>query len=186
MLYKFDILFKKDLRGGGVKVVTYRQLLQDADAFGQGETLSGAVGTLSLADSERESGYSISSLFVKYRTQLVGYYWAEVFGKEFPLQFSFNQMDDAASIRAELVDENGFHYSSDVQTIRVDGVQTLDLTGADTFVALVPKTSPCTVADAESELTLQPGELVLVPAACKEVTLQGHCLVKSIKCVSEK
>ena len=27
MLYKFDILFKKELRGGGVKVVTYRQLL---------------------------------------------------------------------------------------------------------------------------------------------------------------
>ena len=59
-------------------------LLQDANAFGQGETLSVAVGTLSLTDSERESGYSISSLFVKYRTQLVGYYWAEVFGKEFP------------------------------------------------------------------------------------------------------
>lgn len=134
---------------------------------------------LSLTDSERESGYSVSSLFVKYRTQLVGYYWAEVFGKEFPLQFSFNQMDDAASSRVELVDENGFHYSSDVQTIRVDGAQTLDLTGAD--VALVPKTGPCTVADAESELTLQPGELVLVPAACKQVTLKGHCLVKSIK-----
>ena len=149
-------------------MVTYRQLLQDADAFGQGETLAGAVGTLSLTDSERESGYSISSLFVK----------------DFPLQFSFNQMDDAASIRAELVDENGFHYSSDVQTISVDGAQTLDLTGADTFVALVPKTGPHTVADAESELTLQPGELVLVPAACKEVTLQGHCLVKSIKCVN--
>lgn len=149
-------------------MVIYRQLLQDADAFGQGETLSGAVGTLTLTDSERESGYSISSLFVKYRTQLVGYYWAEVFGKEFPLQFSFNQMDDAASIRAELVDENGFHYSSDVQTIRVDGAQTLDLTGA------------------ESELTLLPGELVLVPAACKGVTLKGHCLVKSTKCVSEK
>ena len=123
---------------------------------------------LTLTDSERESGYSISSLFVKYRTQLVGY-WAEVFGKEFPLQFSFNQMDDAASIRSELVDENGFHYSSDVQTIRVDGAQTLDLTGADTFVALVPKTGPCTVADAESELTLQAGELVLVPAACKAI-----------------
>lgn len=186
MLYKFDILFKKELRGRGVKVVTYRQLLQDADAFGQGESLSGAVGTLSLTNSERESGYSISSLFVKYRTQLVGYYWAEVFGKEFPLQFSFNQMDDAASIRAELVDENGFHYGSDVQTISVDGAKTLELTGVDTFVALVPKTGPCTVADAESELTLQPRELVLVPAACKEVTLQGHCLVKSIKCVSEK
>ena len=125
-----------------MKVVTYRQLLQDADAFGQGGTLSGAVGTLSLTDSERERGYSVSSLFVKYRTHLVGYYWAEVFGKEFPLQFSFNQMDDAASIRAELVDENGFHYSSDVQTISVDGAKTLYLTGADTFVALCAQDRP--------------------------------------------
>ncbi len=184
MLYKFDLLFKKELKNGGVKVVTYRQLLQNPDIFGPGETLDGAVGTLSLADSELESGYSISSLFVKYRTQLVGYYWAEVFGKEFPLQFSFNQMDDAASIRAELVDENGFHYSSHVETFTVEGTQTLDLTNQDTFVALVPKTSPCTMADADSELTLQPGQLALVPAACKEVTLQGHCLVKSIKCVN--
>ena len=163
-----------------MKVVIYRQLLQDADAFGQGETLSGAVGTLSLTDNERESGYSISSLFVKYRTQLVGYYWAEVFGKEFPLQFSFNQTDDAASIRAELVDENGFHYSSDVQTIRVDGAHTLDLTGADTFVALVPKTGPCTVSDAESQITLQAGLLALIPAAVKEVSIQGNTEIKSI------
>lgn len=186
MLYKFGILFKKELKDGGLKVVTYSQLLEHPDTFGKGETLEGAVGTLSLTDSEKEKGYSISSLFVKYRTQLVGYYWAEVFGKEFPLQFSFNQPDNVSSIRAELCDENGFHYSSDVQTISVDGAKTLELTGVDTFVALVPKTGPCTVADAESELTLQPGELVLVPAACKEVTLQGHCLVKSIKCVSEK
>jgi len=169
MLYKFDILFKKELRGGGVKVVTYRQLLQDADAFGQGDTLGGAVGTLTLTDSERESGYSVSSLFVKSRTQLVGYYWAEVFGKGFPLRFSFNQMDDAASIRAELVDENGFHYSSHVETLSVEGTHTFGLSGQDTFVALVPKTGPCTVADAESEVTMLPGQLVLVPAACKSI-----------------
>ena len=186
MLYKFDILFKKELRGGGVKVVTYRQLLQDADAFGQGETLDGAVGTLSLTDSVRESGYSISSLFVKYRNQLVGYYWAEVFGKEFPLQFSFNQMDDAASIRAELVDENGFHYTSHVETFTIEGTRTLDLTGQDTFVALVPNTGLCTVADAESELTLQPGQLALVPAVSKQVSLQGNGMVKSIKFLNEK
>ena len=126
---------------------------------------------LTLTDSERESGYSVSSLFVKYRTQLVGYYWAEAFGKEFPLQFSFNQMDDAASIRAELVDENGFHCSSDVQTISVDGAQTLDLTGADTFVTLVPKAGPCTVSDAESQITLQAGQLALIPAAVKQVSI---------------
>lgn len=186
MLYKFDILFKKELRGGGVKVVTYCQLLQDVDAFGQGETLDGAVGTLSLTDSVRESGYSISSLFVKYRNQLVGYCLAEMFRKEFPLKFSFNRMDDAASIRAELVDENNFHYSSHEEAFIVEGIYTLDLTVQDTFVALVPNTGPCTVADADSVLTLQPGQLALVPTTCKQVTLQGQCRVKSMKFLDEK
>lgn len=181
MLYKFDILFKKELKSGGLKVVTYRQLLEHPDTFGVGETLEGAVGTLSLTDNEKENGYSISSLFVKYRTQLVGYYWAEVFGKEFPLQFSFNQPDDVTSIRAELCDENGFHYSSNVQTFPVDGTKTLDLKGADSFVALVPKTGDCVVSDGESKISLQAGLLVLIPASVKEVYIQGKTEVKSIK-----
>ncbi len=140
---------------------------------------------LTLTDSERESGYSVSSLFVKYRTQLVGYYWAEVFGKEFPLQFSFNQTDDAASIRAELVDENGFHYSSDVQTFSVDGTKTLDPKSVDSFVALVPKTGDCRVYDGKSEILLKAGQLVLVPASVKEVGIQGRTEIKSIKPVSK-
>lgn len=119
-------------------MVTYSQLLEHPDTFGKGETLDGAVGTLSLTDSEKGNGYSISSLFVKNRTQLVGYYWAEVFGKDFSLQFSFNHPDDVTSIRSELCDENGFHYSSDVQTCSVDGAKTLDLKSTDSFVALVP------------------------------------------------
>lgn len=186
MLYKFDLLFKKELKNGGVKVVTYRQLLQNPDIFGPGETLDSAVGTLSLADSERESGFSISSLFVKYRTQLVGYYWAEVFGKEFPLRFTFNLADDVSSIRAELCDENGFHYSSDVQTFRLDGTKILDLKGVDSFVALVPKTGDCIVHDDESEILLHAGQLVLIPAFVKEVSIQGNCQVKCIRCVRER
>lgn len=181
MLYKFDILFKKELKGGGLKVVTYSQLLSQPYAFGDGETLDGAVGTLSLTDSEKEKGYSISSLFVKYRTQLVGYYWAEVFGKEFPLQFTFNQADNVTSIRAELCDENGFHYSSDVQTFRVDGTKALDLKDVDSFVALVPKTGDCIVSDSESEISLQSGQLVLIPVSVKEVNIQGSTDIKSIK-----
>jgi len=181
MLYKFDILFKKELKSGGLKVVTYSKLLNEPNAFGEGETLDGVVGTLTLTDSDKEKGYSISSLFVKYRTQLVGYYWAEVFGREFPLQFSFNQPDDATSIRAELCDENGFHYSSQVHTFRVDGTQTLRLTDADSFVAVVPKTDPCTVSDGESQIPLQAGQLVLIPAAVKEVSIQGNTEIKSIK-----
>ena len=185
MLYKFDILFKKELKGGGVKVVTYSHLLNDPEAFGKGENLEGAIGTLSLNDSEKEKGYSISTLFVKYRTQLVGYHWAGVFDKEFPLQFTFNHPDDVTSIHAELVDENGTHYSSDVQTIVVDGTKSIDLEAFESFVALVPQTGECIVSDGDSELTLHAGQLVLVPAEDKRVTLQGDCQMKSIRLASE-
>lgn len=166
--------------------MTYRHLLDEPSAFGKDETLEGAIGTLSLTDSEKEKGYSINTLFVKYRTQLVGHYWAEVFGKEFPLQFSFCKIDDVTSIRAELVDENGYHYASDVQTILVEGDKTLDLKEADSFVALVPKTGECTVSDAGSELTLHAGQLALVPAEDKTVAIHGQCQLKSIRCVNEK
>ena len=169
------------MKGGGLKVVTYSQLLHKPNAFGQGETLDGAVGTLSLNDSEKEKGYSISSLFVKYRTQLVGYYWSEVFGKEFPLQFTFNQSDDVTSILAELCDENGLHYSSDVQTFRVDGTKNLDLKDADSFVALVPKKNDCVVSDVESEISLKAGQLVLIPVSVKKVFIQGKTDIKRIK-----
>lgn len=185
MLYKFDILFKKELKGGGMKVVTYSHLLNDPEAFGRGETLEGVLGTLSLTDSEKEKGYSINTLFVKYRTQLVGHYWAEVFGKEFPLQFRFSKIDDVTSIRAELMDENGYHYTSDVHTFLVDGVKTLDLKDMDTFVALVSKTGECIVSDGDSELKLHPGQLALIPAAGDIVIIHGNCLVKSIRLVSE-
>ena len=37
MLYKFDILLKKELKSGGVKVVTYINLLENPDAFGDAE-----------------------------------------------------------------------------------------------------------------------------------------------------
>ena len=161
--------------------MTYSQLLEHPDTFGDGNSLEGAVGTLSLTECEKEKGYSINSLFVKYRTQLVGYVWAEVFGKEFPLQFTFNQPNDVTSIRAELCDENGFHYSSDVQTFCVEGTRTLDLRDDDSFVALVPKEGDCVVSIDESEISLQAGQLVLIPATVKEVGIQGECMLKSIK-----
>ena len=182
MIYKFDILFKKELKGGGLKVVTYNHLLEHPDTFGDGETLEGVLGTPSLTDNEREKGYSLSSLFVKYRSLLVGNYWIEVFGKEFPLQLVFDQVDDVTSIRAELVDENGIHYNNDVQTFLVEGIKTLDLSSDDSFVILVPQDAGCTMTDIDGSLTLLPGQIAIVPAICKAVTIQGNCQVKSIKC----
>lgn len=182
MIYKFDILFKKELKSGGLKVVTYNHLLEHPNTFGDGETLEGVLGTLSLTYNERENGYSLSSLFVKYRSLLVGQYWIEVFGKEFPLQFVFDQPDDVTSIRAELVDENGIHYSSDVQTFMVEDIKTLDLSSDDSFVVLVPQDADCTMTDVDGSLTLLPGQIAIVPAVCKAVTIQGNSQVKSIKC----
>lgn len=43
MIYKFDILFKKTLSDGGVKVVTYRSLLENPKAFGENESLAGTI-----------------------------------------------------------------------------------------------------------------------------------------------
>ena len=48
MIYKFDILFKKRLSSGGVKVVTYSSLLENPEAFGPGEGFADAVGELSM------------------------------------------------------------------------------------------------------------------------------------------
>lgn len=182
MIYNFDILFKKELKGGGTKVVTYNHLLEHPNTFGDGETLEGVLGTLSLTDNEREKGYSLSSLFVKYRSLLVGQFWIEVFRKEFPLQFAFDQPDDVTSIRAELVDENGVHYSSDVQTFSVEGTKTLDLSSDDSFVLLLPQDGFCTMKDIDGNLILLPGQIAIVPAVCKAVTVQGNRQVKSIKC----
>lgn len=182
MIYRFDILFKKELKCGGTKVVTYSHLLEHPNTFGDGETLEGAVGTLSLTDNEREKGYSLSSLFVKYRSLLMGNYWIEVLGKEFPLQFTFDQSDDVTSIRAELVDENGIHYTSDVETFMVKGEKKIDLNNYVSFVAFIPQDAGCTMTDIDGSLTLQPGQLAIVPAVCKAVTIQGNCQVMSIKC----
>lgn len=182
MIYKFDILFKKELKGGGFKVVTYNHLLEHPNTFGDGETLEGVLGTLSLTDNEREKGYSLSSLFVKYRSLLVGHYWIEVLGKEFPLQFTFDKPDDITSIRAELVDENGIHYTSDVETFMVEGEKTLDLNNDDSFIAFIPQDADCSMTDIDGDITLLPGQLAIVPVVCKVVTIEGNCQVKSIKC----
>lgn len=62
MIYKFDILFKKTLSEGGVKVVTYRSLLENPKAFGENENLAGAIGEHSLVrKAQRKAFRSIAS-----------------------------------------------------------------------------------------------------------------------------
>ena len=181
MIYKFNVFFSKALKNGGLKVATYHKLLADPILFGEGEAFNDAVGTLSLNDNGAEKGYSISTLFVKHRSELVGHRKAKVFSKEFPLRFVFDK-DDVFSIRAEIRDENDVLYSSDVQTIQVARTTTLQLKDIDSFVALIPIGTGCVVSDKDGDVELNSGELAFIPASDDFVTLSGHTDILIVKC----
>lgn len=99
MLYKFDILFKKSLKNGGLKVVTYTSLLQNPEVFGPGEGFTDAEGELSMVLEGTEEGYSINALYRKYRAGLVGLQNAALIGKDFQPCFVFSRPDDVHSIQ---------------------------------------------------------------------------------------
>ena len=153
MLYKFDILFKKELQSGGVKVVTYSNLLDNPDAFGVGEGFADAEGELSMVMEGSEVGFSINALMRKYGAQLVGHMNSEMFGKGFPMRFMFGMPDDMSSIRIEMRDEDGYTYSSDVHTLEIQREKAIDLTDIDSFVVLIAKGGGCDVYDAAGNTT---------------------------------
>lgn len=95
MIYKFDILLKKSLRSGGLKVVTYSSLLENPEIFGEGEGLADVEGELSMVLEGPEEGFSINALYRKYRAQLVGRRNAELLGKDSPLRFVFARADES-------------------------------------------------------------------------------------------
>ena len=174
MLYKFDVLFSKRLTDGGVKVVTYGQLLEDPEAFGTGEGLSGAVGELSMVLEGAEAGFSINSLIRKYRSRLVGRMNAELFGKDFPLRFVFGRPDDLSSVRMELRDEDGNVYTSETHTETVSGILTLDMSDINSFVILIAQEGRCELTD-DSDVTvsLSQGQAVLCPESVKALLIQA-------------
>ena len=99
MIYKFDILFKKSLKSGGLKVVTYTSLLQEPEAAFGGEGFADAVGQLSMVLEGPEEGFSINALYRKYRAGLVGLQNAALIGKDFQPYFVFSRPDDVHSIQ---------------------------------------------------------------------------------------
>lgn len=178
MIYKFDILFRKTLSDGTIKVVTYRSLAENPMAFGQGETLKGAVGELSLVKEGVEEDSSINSLMRKYRSQLIGRMNAEIFSDDFPMRFCFADGSDVSSIRVELKDENGYVFSSQVQTRRFVGNELIDLSASDAFVCFVCKEGSCILSDDEgNESKLGVGELAFCSADTKELLVVTTNLV---------
>jgi hypothetical protein len=72
MIYKFDILLKKTLTTGGIKVVTYSSLLDNPQVFGKAEGYGDAKGELSMVPEGLADVFSINVLYRKHRAQLVG------------------------------------------------------------------------------------------------------------------
>ena len=174
MLYKFDILFKKQLTNGGLKVVTYTNLLENPEAFGKGEGFADAQGELSMVLEGPEAGFSINALMRKYRSQLVGHMNAEMFGKDFPLRFVFGRPDDLTSVRTELRDEDGYTYSSDVHTVAVAGSKTLDFQDISSFVVLIAKEGvPQIIDDSEVTVSLLPGQAAFCSESAKIVIIKA-------------
>lgn len=174
MLYKFDILFKKELKSGGVKVVTYTNLLENPEVFGKGEGFADAQGELSMVLEGPEAGFSINALMRKYRAQLVGHMNAEMFGKDFPLRFVFGRPDDLTSVRTELRDEDGYTYSSDVHTVAVAGSKTLDLKDINSFVVLIAKEgTPQITDDSGVTVSLLPGQAAFCSETIQSIAINA-------------
>ena len=95
MTYKFDILLKKTLTTGGIKVVTYSSQLENPEVFGKGEGFGDAEGELSMLLEGPEEGFSINALYRKYRAQLEGKINAELLDKIFPLRYVFSRTDES-------------------------------------------------------------------------------------------
>ena len=175
MIYKFDILFKKTLPDGGVKVVTYRSLLENPKAFGENENLVGAIGELSLVREGTEKGFSLNSLLRKYNSLLIGRHLAEVFRKEFPLRFVFADADDVSSIQTQITDEEGNNYSSKVEAREIAGEEVLNLRNVDSPVMIIPENGEIELSDEiGTSVTLKQGEVGFVMASTNQVVVKAE------------
>lgn len=183
MIYKFDILFKKTLLDGTIKVVTYKNLIDNPKAFGQNKTLKETTGELSLVKDGLEAGMSINSLLHKYRGQLVGRLNAEIFSESFPMKFYFADDYDPSSIRIELKDDYGYVYSSAVQTIQLTSDTCIDLSNSDSFICYACKNGAIELFDESGNTTqLTNGELAICSADSKNICIKtAYCTLIEIK-----
>lgn len=174
MIYKFDILFKKTLSDGGVKVVTYRSLLENPKAFGENENLAGTIGELSLVRKGTEKGFSLNSLLRKYNSLLIGRHYAEIFRKDFSLQFTFAGANDVTSVKAQVTDEEGNNYSSSVESREIEGEEALNLRSEDSLVMIIPEDGVVELNDEiGTKITLKRGEVGFVMASTNQVVVKA-------------
>ena len=186
MIYKFDILFKKALSDGGVKVVTYRSLLESPKAFGENENLAGAIGELSLVREGTEKGFSLNSLLRKYNSLLIGRHLAEIFRKGFPLQFSFSDANDVTSVQAKVTDEEGNNNSSKVETREIEGEEVMNLKDVDSPMMIIPENGDVELSDEiGTSIILKQGEAGFVMASTDQVVVKAE-KVKTLRLTLDK
>lgn len=186
MIFKFDILFKKTLSSGGVKVVTYRSLLENPRAFGENENLAGAIGELSLVLEGTEKGFSLNSLLRKYNSLLIGRQLAEIFRKDFPLQFTFTDANNVTSIQAKVIDEEGINYSSTVEAREIEGEEVLNLKDVESPVMIIPENGDVELNDEiGTSVTLKQGEVGFVMASTSQVVIKAE-KVKTLRLTLDK
>ena len=175
MIYKFDILFKKTLSYEGLKVVTYRSLVETPKAYGENESLAGAIGELSLVREGTEKGFSLNSLLQKYNSMLIGRHLAEIFRKDFPLQFTLADASDVTSIQAQITDEEGNNYSSKVEAREIEDEEVLNLKDVDSPVMIIPENGDVELDDEiGTSLTLKQGEVGLVMASTSQIVVKAE------------
>lgn len=178
MIYKFDILFKKTLSNGGVKVLTYKSLLENPMAYGENETLAGAIGELSLVREGTEQGFSLNNLLCKYNSLLVGRHYSEIFRKVFPLQFIVTNPDDVTSVKAQVIDEDGNIYSSKAELTKITGEKTLNLKNVDSGVMIIPVEGTVELNDEiGTNLKVARGEIAFVMASTNQVVIKSDKVV---------
>ena len=174
MIYKVDILFKKTLSDGGVKVVTYHSLLKNPKAFGENENLAGAIGELSLVREGTEKGFSLNSLLRKYNSLLIGRHLAEIFRKDFPLQFTFADVNDVTSVQAQITDVEGNNYSSIVELTKIEGEKFLNLKAVDSCAMVIPVEGTLELNDEiGTNLKISTGEVAFVMASTNQVVIKS-------------
>lgn len=86
-----------------------------------------------------ERTFSINALLRKSHTLIFGELNVETFEKEFPMKFVFDKSEDVNFFRVEIIDENGYEYSSEVHTEKIEGEKNYIRKDIDSFVVFKVK-----------------------------------------------
>lgn len=122
-----------------------------------------------------EKGFSLNSLLRKYNSLLIGRHYAEIFRKDFPLQFTFADVNDVTSVQTQITDEEGNNYSSNAEAREIESEEVQNLKDVDSPVMIIPENEEIELNDEiGSNVTLMPGEVGFVMASTSQVVIKAE------------